>query len=85
MEVTSRVRSYIYREFPEKDEPVPHFSAPSPVNGGVEPEAISRNKVPPSVETHAGNGPVLSTAQSSSTASSASQKVKVSRLRLLFS
>lgn len=84
MEVTSRVRSYIYREFFEKDTPIAHVSAPSPVDGAVEPEEASRNNVPPSVETQAGNGPVVSTPQSSSIAA-APQKVKVSRLCQLFS
>ncbi|KAI3457988.1 hypothetical protein Pfo_014651 [Paulownia fortunei] len=75
VEVTSRVRSYIYREFLEKDAPVPHVAAASPVDGAVELEAAVRNNVPLSVETHAGNGPVVSTPQSSSTAAAA-QKVK---------
>lgn len=78
MEVTSRVRSYIYREFFERDEPVHHISAPSPVDGAVEMEQASRSNVPPLMETQAGNGPVSSTPQSSS--SSVPQKVKVSRI-----
>lgn len=76
MEVTSRIRSYTYREFHEKDEPISHTSAPNPVNGGVEPEAPSRNIVPQSFEMHAGNGPALSAPHSFSTATT-SQKVKV--------
>ncbi|KAG6410056.1 hypothetical protein SASPL_128103 [Salvia splendens] len=75
VEVTSRIRSYTYSEFHEKDEPVTHTSAPNPVNGGVEPEAPSRNIVPQSFEMHAGNGPALSAPHSYSTATT-SQKVK---------
>ncbi|XP_042037074.1 RNA-binding KH domain-containing protein RCF3-like isoform X1 [Salvia splendens] len=75
VEVTARIRSYIYREFHEKDEPVSRISAPSPVNGGVEPEAASRNNAPQYVEMHAGNGYALSTPHSFSTTTT-SQKVK---------
>ncbi|KAG8381122.1 hypothetical protein BUALT_Bualt06G0089600 [Buddleja alternifolia] len=66
VELTSRVRSYIYREFFEKD-----VSTPSHVDADVEPELVSKNNP----ETRAGNGPVVSLPQSSSTAA-ASQKVK---------
>lgn len=79
MEVTARIRSHIYREFHEKDEPVSRISAPSPVNGGVEPEAASRNNAPQYVEMHAGNGHALSTPHSFSTTTT-SQKVKVSHM-----
>ncbi|KAG6391539.1 hypothetical protein SASPL_149295 [Salvia splendens] len=75
VEVTARIRSYIYREFHEKDEPVSRISAPSPANGGVEPEAASRNNVPQYVEMYAGNGHALSTPHSFSTTTT-SQKVK---------
>ncbi|KAG6412771.1 hypothetical protein SASPL_125458 [Salvia splendens] len=75
VEVTSRIRSYTYRKFHEKDEPVSHTSAPNPVNGGVEPEAPSRNIIPQSFEMHAGNGPTLSAPHSFSAATT-SQKVK---------
>ncbi|KAL1553127.1 RNA-binding KH domain-containing protein RCF3-like [Salvia divinorum] len=75
VEVTSRIRSYTYREFHERDEPISHTSAPNPVNGGVEPEAPLRNNVPHLFETHAVNGPALSTPQSFSTTTT-SQKVK---------
>ncbi|KAL8538030.1 hypothetical protein ACS0TY_000115 [Phlomoides rotata] len=74
VEVTSRVRSYIYREFFERDEPVPHISAPSPADAAVELEPASRNNMPPTTESQAGNGPVSSTPQSST--ASAAQKVK---------
>lgn len=76
MEVTSRVRGYIYREFLENNAQVPHVSASGSVDGARETEAASRNNALPSVETQAGNGPVVSTPQSSSTAA-ASQRVKV--------
>ncbi|GFP94763.1 kh domain-containing protein at4g18375 [Phtheirospermum japonicum] len=62
VEVTSRVRSYIYREFLEKA-------------GALEPEAPSRINAPPTSEIQAGNGPVVSTPQSSS-AAAAPQKAK---------
>lgn len=84
MEVTSRVRNYVYREFFERDEQVPHMSAPSPADGAGELEPASRNNVPPLTETQAGSGPVASTPPSSSSAS-APQKVKVSRIAPIFS
>ncbi|KAL3653655.1 hypothetical protein CASFOL_003336 [Castilleja foliolosa] len=55
MEVTSRVRSYIYREFLER-------------GGTLDPEAPSRINETPSSEIQAGNGPVVSNPQSSSAA-----------------
>ncbi|KAI3471230.1 hypothetical protein Pfo_027893 [Paulownia fortunei] len=75
VEVTSRIRSYIHREFLEKDAPAPHVSAPIPVNGTVAPDSASNNSVTSSLDTQAGNGSVISTRQSTST-SAAPQKVK---------
>ncbi|PIN27105.1 PolyC-binding proteins alphaCP-1 [Handroanthus impetiginosus] len=75
MEVTSRLRSYLYREILEKDTRAPHVSASTPVDTTVESETAPRNIVNPSVETQAGNGPVVSAPPSSSTAK-AQQKVK---------
>ncbi|XP_051138385.1 RNA-binding KH domain-containing protein RCF3 [Andrographis paniculata] len=75
VEVTYRIRSYIYREFIEKETFVRQGSAPSHGDTPVEPESVSRNNTGPTVETHTGNGPVVSTPQSSASPA-ALQKVK---------
>ncbi|KAL2556261.1 RNA-binding KH domain-containing protein [Forsythia ovata] len=58
VEVTSKLRSYMYREFLEMDAPTP-ISAPSPAE--VEHKATSSNSTTPSQEIHAENSPTKST------------------------
>ncbi|XP_075495670.1 RNA-binding KH domain-containing protein RCF3 [Primulina tabacum] len=73
IEVTSRVRSYIYREFLEKDLPAPTISISSHMEGAAEPESASSDNTTPS--THSGNGTIVSNHQSTSTSASV-QKTK---------
>lgn len=73
LEVTSRVRSYIYREFLEKGLPAPTFSISSHMEGAAEPESASSDNTTPSI--HSGNGTVVSNHQSTSTSASV-QKTK---------
>ncbi|XP_059629001.1 RNA-binding KH domain-containing protein RCF3 [Cornus florida] len=54
LEVTSRLRSYLYREFFQKDMPPP-ISAPSPVGSALALEAVSANIVTPVREGYAGS------------------------------
>ncbi|PIN21422.1 PolyC-binding proteins alphaCP-1 [Handroanthus impetiginosus] len=74
VEITSRIRSYVHQEFPEKDAPVPQVSARSPEEGAVEVDAASNNSVTSSLETDAANGPPISTLQTSSTAAAPQKK-----------
>lgn len=56
VEVTSRLRSYLYQEFFQKDIPAPHLSVPGPVGNALSLEAAtSNNNVTPSWEPYAGN------------------------------
>lgn len=54
MEVTSRLRSYLYREFFQKDMTPPSVSAPGPVGSGIGLEASSINNITPVREAHIG-------------------------------
>ncbi|XP_073032045.1 RNA-binding KH domain-containing protein RCF3 [Primulina eburnea] len=73
IEVTSRVRSYIYREFLEKGGPAPTISISSHMEGAAEPESASSDNTTPS--THSGNGTIVSNHQSTSNSASV-QKTK---------
>lgn len=63
VEVTSRLRSHIYREFFLKDMTPPSVSAPGPVGSGLGLEASSPNNVAPGREGHTGGDPPTATYQ----------------------
>ncbi|CAA2940310.1 RNA-binding KH domain-containing RCF3-like [Olea europaea subsp. europaea] len=64
VEITSKLRSYIYREFLELDAPTP-ISASNTAE--VEHKAISSNSITQSQEIHSGNSPTKSTHQGTPT------------------
>ncbi|KAF5450437.1 hypothetical protein F2P56_030791 [Juglans regia] len=54
VEVTSRLRSHLYREFFQKDTTPPSVSAPGPVGSGIGQEAYSPNNIIPVRDGHTG-------------------------------
>ncbi|XP_050253817.1 RNA-binding KH domain-containing protein RCF3 [Quercus robur] len=71
VEVTSRLRSHIYREFFLKDMTPPSVSAPGPVGSGLGLEASSPNNVAPGREGHTGGDPPTATYQNVQTVAAA--------------
>ena len=71
VEVTSRLRSHIYREFFLKDMTPPSVSAPGPVGSGLGLEASSPNYGAPGREGHAGSDPPTATYQNVQTVAAA--------------
>ncbi|XAR52193.1 hypothetical protein NMG60_11020129 [Bertholletia excelsa] len=56
VEVTSRLRSYLYRDFFQKDMPAPSLPAPNPAGNALVLEATSSNNVTPARDVHVGTG-----------------------------
>ncbi|KAA8533581.1 hypothetical protein F0562_030985 [Nyssa sinensis] len=63
VEVTSRLRSYLYWEFFQKDMPPQPVSAPSPMGSALGLEVASANHVTPVHEGSAGSDPLTATSQ----------------------
>jgi hypothetical protein len=68
MEVTSRLRSYLYREFFQKDMTPPSVSASGPVGSGIGLEASSISNITPVREAHIGVDAPTATYQNVATA-----------------
>uniref|UniRef100_A0A5B6YGY1 K Homology domain-containing protein n=1 Tax=Davidia involucrata TaxID=16924 RepID=A0A5B6YGY1_DAVIN len=71
VEVTSRLRSYLYREFFQKDMLQPPVSAPSPVGSALGPQAASANSITPTREGSALNDPPTATSHNVQTVATA--------------
>lgn len=86
IEVTSRLRSYLYREFFQKDSTPPSISVPGPVGSALGMEAASPNKITPAREGQTGSDPPTATSQNVQTVANAqlSKVVLINGLRMLF-
>jgi hypothetical protein len=71
VEVTSRLRSYLYRELFQKDMTPPSISAPGPMGSSIGLEASSPNSIAPGREGHTGGDPPIATYQNVQTVAAA--------------
>ncbi|GMY07555.1 RNA-binding KH domain-containing protein RCF3 isoform X1 [Fagus crenata] len=71
VEVTSRLRSYLYRELFQKDMTPPSISAPGPMGSSIGLEASSPNSIAPGREGYTGGDPPIATYQNVQTVAAA--------------